>query len=176
MIEAGMSPRGSGTSKPMVAIVISVLCALDLLASSCGQSTSSSTVPMPSVALTPVVATPSPPPGGPVPAQLLGDWFLPPSVVKDFDGNAVCVLLKLTLTATTYQITHTALGACGTGASGDVVVNGSEIDFFNGSAAGCVDTGGRYTWTLTSGLLYFTLISDPCRPALRLQHGWSRTS
>jgi hypothetical protein len=176
MIEAAVSPRGSGTSKPMLAIVTSVLCALVLLASSCGQSTSSSTLPAPSVALTPVVATPSPPPGGPVPAQLLGDWFLPPSVAKDFEGNAGCVLLKLTLTATTYQIAHTALGVCGTGSSGKVVVNNTEIDFFNGPSDVCVDTGGRYTWTLTSGLLYFTLISDPCRPALRLQHGWSRTS
>jgi hypothetical protein len=157
------------------AIVISVLGALLLLASSCAESPSSAKLPTLSSAASPLPAA-SPPPGGPVPAQLLGDWFLPPSVVKDFDGNAVCVLLKLTLTATTYQITHTALGACGTGGSGDVVVNGSEIDFFNGSAAGCVDTGGRYTWTLTSELLYFTLISDPCRPALRLQHGWSRTS
>jgi hypothetical protein len=113
-----------------------------------------------------------------VPAQLLGDWFLPPSVAQDLEGNAVCVLLKLTLTATTYQITRTALGVCGTGSSGDVVVNQSEIDFFNGSggmSGECVDTVGRYTWTLTSGLLYFTLISDPCRPALQLQHGWSRT-
>lgn len=153
--------------------------AIIILGASCGQSTSSAKLPTPSVALSPTPAA-SPPPGGPVPAQLLGDWFLPPSVVKDFDGNAVCVLLKLTLTATTYQITHTALGVCGTGGSGDVVVNRSEIDFFNGPRIGeCVDTAdtvGRYTWTLTSGLLYFTLISDPCRPALRIQHGWSRTA
>lgn len=172
MIETRISPRGRGTSTLMVAIVIGV--GALVLASSCGESTSSAKMPTPSAAASPLPAA-SPPPGGPVPAQLLGDWFLPPSVVKDFDGNAVCVLLKLTLTATTYQITHTALGACGNGASGDVVVNGSEIDFFNGSG-GCADTGGRYTWTLTSGLLYFTLISDLCRPALRLQHGWSRTS
>jgi hypothetical protein len=113
-----------------------------------------------------------------VPAQLLGDWLQPPAVVKDFDGNASCVLLKLTLTATTYQIMHTALAACGTGGSGDVVVNNNEIDFFNalaGPEGTCSDVG-RYTWTLTSGLLYLTVISDPCRPALRIQHGWSRTS
>lgn len=176
MIEAKIPLRGWLTSKPMVAIVISVLGGLVFLVSSCGESPSSAKLPTPSTAASPL-PTASPPPGGPVPAELLGDWFMPPSVVKDFDGNAVCVLLKLTLTTTTYQITHTALGACGAGGSGDVVVNGSEIYFFNGSAI-CADTVGRYTWTLTSGLLSFTLISDPCgfRPALKLQHGWSRTS
>jgi hypothetical protein len=174
MIEAGMSPRGSGTSKPMVTIVISVLGSLVFLVSSCGESPSSAKLPTPSPAASPL-PTASPPPGGPVPAELLGDWFMPPSVVKDFDGNAVCVLLKLTLTTTTYQVTHTALGVCGSGGSGDVVVNGSEIDIFNGSDQ-CSDIVGRYTWTLTSGLLYFTLISGPCRAAFDLQHGWSRTS
>jgi hypothetical protein len=165
-------PTEHRIGSPATVAVLGV--AIVFLASSCGQSTSTATVPTPSVAATPSAA-PSPPPGGPVPAQLLGDWFLPPSVVKDFDGNAVCVLLKLTLTATTYQITHTALGACGTGASGDVVVNNDEIDFLPGNEGACPDVG-RYTWTLTSGLLYFTLISGPCPPALRLQHSWSRTA
>lgn len=177
MNEAGISPRGSGTSTQIVALALSVLGAVAFLASSCGDSPSSARGPTPSAAASPLTV-PSPPPGGPLPAQLLGDWFQPPSVVKDFDGNAACVLLKLTLTASTYQITHTALGACGTGGSGDVVVNNDEIDFFNalpGPEGACSDVG-RYTWKITSGVLYFTRISDPCRPALALQHGWSRTS
>jgi len=179
MTRAAISPLGRGTPKLTAATVVAILGAVVFLAAGCGQSTSAAATPTPSIGLSPSSLSPSPvassPAGGPVPAQLLGDWFQPPAVVKDFDGSAVCVLLKLTFTAATYQITHTALGVCGIGGSGDVVVNGTEIDFLNG-AGECANTVGRYTWTLTSGLLYFTVISGACRPAIDLQHGWSRTN
>ena len=156
----------------VVAVVGLATC---MVASSCGQPTPSAVAPTPAAVAT---LASTPPPGGHVPAAMIGDWFQPRSVVKDFDGNAVCVLLRLTLTATTYQFTHTALQACGVGITGDVVVHNSEIDFFNeaspGDAGPCADVG-RYTWKITSGLLYFTLISDRCRAALRLPNGWSRT-
>jgi hypothetical protein len=114
-----------------------------------------------------------------VPAQLLGDWFLPPAAAEAIDGNVACKLLQLTLTATTYQITHTALGVCDASSSGGVVVNGTEIDFFNGDHCGLQlpDGVGRYTWTLTAGVLHFTLISDPCgRAAMFPEQSWSRTA
>lgn len=155
------------------AVVAAVGLALYVLAVSCGQSTSSAKAPTsaaPSTAS--VVSRPS---GGPVPAALVGDWFQPQSVVRDFDGNSACVLLRLTLTATTSQVTHTALGICGSGGSGDVIVNQSEIDFYNGSGE-CADAVDRATWRITTGLLYFTSISTPCRAFLALHNAWSRAS
>jgi hypothetical protein len=114
------------------------------LASSCGQSTSSAKQPTTSVA-------PSPPPGRPVPAQLLGDWFL---------SNGYCPLIKLTLAATTYHLAH-----YGDSSSGEVVVNNTEIDFFNAMPCGLQlpDGVGRHMWTLTGGVLHLTpLNQDPC--------------
>ena len=65
---------------------------------------------------------------------------------------------------------------------GDVVVNNNEIDFFNGvycelnQGLHLPDGVGRYTWKVTSGLLYLTLISDPCtRSHFFYYQGWSRT-
>jgi hypothetical protein len=48
---------------------------------------------------------------------------------------------------------------------GDVVVNNTEIDFFSADVYGLKlpDGVGRYTWTLTGGLLNFVpLNQDPC--------------
>ncbi|HVS05050.1 MAG TPA: hypothetical protein VHK65_02650 [Candidatus Dormibacteraeota bacterium] len=57
--------------------------------------------------------------------------------------------------------------------SGNLVDNNSEIDFFNGISC---DGVGRYTWTLPSGLLHLTLISDPCgRSGLLTLQNWART-
>jgi hypothetical protein len=145
-----------------------------LLVSGCGQSTSSATRPTPSGAA-------SPPPGGPVPAQLLGDWFLPPAIVIAVEGNSACrLLLQLTLTTTTYQLTHDPV--CGVfSSSGDVVVNNTEMDFFSADVCGLKlpDGVGRYRWTLTGGLLNFIpLNQDPCpRGASWLANrSYSRTS
>ena len=128
------------------------------LASACGQSASSAKPATPS-------ADSSPPPGGPVPARLLGDWFLPPATVSAIMGSSTCRLLKLTLSPTTYRLTHTDDPACGTSSSGDVTVNNTEIDFFNADVCGLkLPNGvGRYRWTLTGGVLHFTpLNQDPC--------------
>jgi hypothetical protein len=146
---------------------------LVFLVSSCGQSTSSATRPTPSAAA-------GPPPGGSVPAQLLGDWYLPPAIVIAVEGNSACRLLQLPLTATTYQLTHDPV--CGVfSSSGDVVVNNTEIDFFSADVCGLKlpDGVGRYTWALTGGLLNFVpLNQDPCpRGAAWLANrSYSRTS
>jgi hypothetical protein len=102
-----------------------------------------------------------------VPAQLLGDWF---------QSNDACAFIQLTLAATTYRLLH-----CGVSSSGDVVVNNTEIDFFNADVCGrpLPDGVGRYTWTITSGVLHFTpLNQDPCpRGASWLANrSYSRTS
>jgi hypothetical protein len=68
----------------------------------------------------------------------------------------------------------TANGGSQFAGSGDVVVT----NFFNGVICGLKlpDGVGRYTWTLTGGILYFKLISDPCtRWEVYTDEGWSRT-
>jgi hypothetical protein len=116
-----------------------------------------------------------------VPPQLLGDWFLPPAVVASIEGNVACRLLKLTLTTTTYHLTHTTLGVCGSSSSGDVVVNNTEIDFFNGD--GCLNPVpggvGRYAWMLMDGVLHFTPENQgPCALGVYYlaNESYSRTS
>jgi hypothetical protein len=160
---------------PAIAALLGI--AIVFLASSCGQSTSSAKLPTPSAAPSPTPApslpAASPPPGGPVPTQLLGDWFLPPAANEAINGNGVCqspataanCFIQLTLTATTYHLAVTGAGGRGQYAgSGDVVVNDNGIDVFNGALCGLQlpDGVGRYKWTLTGGVLHFTLISDPC--------------
>jgi hypothetical protein len=140
---------------PATALVVTI--ALGILATACGQSTSTSTVTTRST----VNGRPQ---GGSVPTNLLGDWYLPPDIVVAVEGNSSCRMLKLTLTATTYRLTHDP--ACGVFAStGEVVVNKTEMDFFNADACGLKlpDGVGRYTWTLSAGLLHFAALShDPC--------------
>jgi hypothetical protein len=105
-----------------------------------------------------------------VPAQLLGDWFLPTSVVDAIPGLAgnVCPLhpsanncfFQLTLTATTYRMRSPDSSSVA-----GVVVNNDEIDFFNDDYGGCSKLPGgvgRYKWTVTGAVLNLTLISDPC--------------
>jgi hypothetical protein len=114
----------------------------------CGGQAAS---PIPSAKLPASAAAPSPPRGGPVPARLLGDWFL---------SNSHCPLIQLTLSATIYHLAH-----CGDSSSGAVVVNNTEIDFFNADLCGLQlpDGVGRYMWTLTDGVLHLTpLNQDPC--------------
>jgi hypothetical protein len=174
------SERRTGSS----AIAALLAMAFVLLASSCGQSTSSAVLPTPSVAFSPTPAA-SLPPGGPVPAQLLGDWYLPPAAVEAAIGESCpspattsnC-FYDLTLAPTSYKLVYRDGGVSGAG-NGDAVVNNNEIDFFNGQQCGLQlpDGVGRYTWILTGGILTFTLISDPCGRSRRLtQRGWSRTA
>jgi hypothetical protein len=99
-----------------------------------------------------------------VPAQLLGDWQLPTAALDAIVGClkpllAVSCHLTLTLTPTTYAFSGTYPEG-----GGDVVVNDTEIDFF--TSATCQLNKffvGRYTWTLTAGVLHITpLNDDPC--------------
>ena len=105
-----------------------------------------STSPCASVpASTPPPATPAPgwPTGGAVPAELAGSWAL-----GDF-----C----LRLTGYTYDF--------GAG-RGNVVVNGAEIDFFNGEVCGKTlpDGVGRWKWAVNGNMLTLSLLAgDPCR-------------
>jgi hypothetical protein len=123
------------------------------------------------------------PAGGPVPAQLLGDWLMPAAAAQAMGGScptpvtlSTC-MFRLTFTATTYNWTIHAPGFSDGG--GDVVVNGSEIDFFNGQACGtALPQGvGRYTWTLTGGVLRFTsLNTDICpRQPFLANQSYTRT-
>jgi hypothetical protein len=151
--------------------------AIVLLASSCGQATASANLPAPST-------TSGWPAGGPVPAQLLGDWFMPPAAVEPVSGvpcpspaTTLNCFFQLTLTKTTYRQTFTATGGKQEAGQGDVVVKNSEIDFFNGVICGLKlpDGVGRYRWAITAGVLHFTLISDPCtRWEVYTHQGWTR--
>jgi hypothetical protein len=168
---------GRRTGSPAIAALL--VFAFVLLASSCGPSASSAKLPTRSPA-------PSPPPGGPVPEQLLGDWFMamPPAVIETKTGvpcpsppTPENCFFQLTLMASTthaYLVANPSVDLL----TGDVVVNKDEIDFFSGVYCGIPLPGGigRYTWKLTGGLLYLTMISDECtRSHFFSYQGWSRT-
>jgi len=168
-----------GVSLPALVAVAGL--ALSVFAASCGQSTPSAKAQTPA----PPVAAPaaSPPPGGPVPTALIGDWYLPPPTVLSFGFTcpspptaADCYFL-MTLTSTTYQWFDGHGQHQDPHGEGNVVVNGNEIDFFSGVNCGLAlpDGVGRYTWTLTGGLLSFTRISDPCSRDELVGQAWSRT-
>ncbi len=162
-----------------------------ILVSSCGEPTSSAKAPTPSIASSPAptasLSPAAPPPGGPLPAQLLGNWFLPAAAYVAINGYSVpCpspvtasnCFFELTLAATTYRQAFTALGGRQDAGQGDVIVNKNEIDFFNGVLCGRAlpDGIGRYAWTIADGVLYLTLISDPCpRSEAYVYQGWKRT-
>ena len=183
------------TEHPIGAPVLAALLAIAFvfLASSCGQSTSAAKLSTPSAGFSPPPAA-SPPPGGPVPAQLLGSWYLPPAAVLAFsDGpcpspaTAANCFFRLTFSAThldpgepfdTYAQAYANNGGTTGQGSGRTLVNNDEVDFFNGSLCGLQlpDGVGRYTWTLASGLLTLKLISDPCtfRPGWFTYQSFSR--
>jgi hypothetical protein len=73
-------------------------------------------------------------------------------------------MFKLTFTASSYNFEISAPGR--TGGGGDAVVNGTEIDFFNGQACSLQlpEGVGRYTWTLTGGVLHFTSMNQDLCP------------
>ena len=127
-----------------------LVAALALGAVACGGSSVSSisAIGTPTGAqVSPTVAA-SPPPGGPAPQELIGDWIN--QSPGAYHGRG------LTISATHYAFAS---------ATGDVVVNGSEIDFFNGDSCGLPlpDGVGRYTWSLNGTTLTFTPIgTDPC--------------
>jgi hypothetical protein len=110
-----------------------------------------------------------------VPNELLGDWFLPPEAEATIWGFAApCpanptpknCFIQLTLTTTTEHLQIKA-GAMQDAGTAQVVVNGSEIYFFDSSFCGLKlpDGVGHYKWTLTSGGdLQMTTISEACSP------------
>ena len=94
--------------------------------------------------ITPPPASPGAgwPSGGAVPAELAGRWA----------RTDLCLIL----TGYTYDF--------GAG-RGNVVVKGSEIDFFNGEACGKAlpDGVGRWNWVVSGNVLTFSLLAgDPC--------------
>jgi hypothetical protein len=129
--------------------------------------------------------TTSPPSGGPVPAQLLGNWYLPPASVTAVSGipcpanpTPTNCFFQLELAATSWSISFVATCGIAVPSQGDVVVNNNEMDFFNSVYCGLQlpDGLGRFTWRGTAGILHFTLISDNCTRAHVLTNsGWSRT-
>jgi hypothetical protein len=151
-----------------------------LLAAACGQAA-------PSASVTPSVAS-GMPAGGPLPAQLRGNWLLPPAAANAYleSSGETCptplalatCMFKLTLTATTFYFEINAPGHSSGG--GDAVVNGTEIDFFNAQGCGLQfpDGVGRYTWTLTGGVLHFTSMNqDPCpRSPILANQSYGRAS
>jgi hypothetical protein len=113
------------------------------LGTSTSQSSPATSAPIPAV---------SPPPGGPVPAALSGDWLQ--------KGNNPSVGPDVIFSGTKYELVTT-----GGMTFGRVAVNGNEIDFYNGDGCAIPLPGGvgRYEWSLLSGVLHFTpLQTDPC--------------
>jgi hypothetical protein len=84
------------------------------------------------------------PSGEPVPQDLAGVWRLGTSA-----GT-------MRLSGNTYAFGQS---------NGNVVVNGNEIDFFNGTGCGLAlpDGVGRYSWTLSGREVHFVALApDPC--------------
>jgi hypothetical protein len=82
------------------------------------------------------------------------------------------------LGGSTWSISYAALGGIVVPSQGNVVANRNEMDFYNSAYCGLqLPAGlGRFTWRVTAGVLYFTLISDTCTRAHVLTNsGWTRT-
>ncbi|HXJ48811.1 MAG TPA: hypothetical protein VNF91_06560, partial [Candidatus Acidoferrum sp.] len=117
--------------------------------------------------------TPSPavrasnwPPGGPVPAGLAGAWQPPPSSqICKTAGWSGCTLY---LGGNTFQVGEeypngTANnGTIGPPLFGNVVVNGSEIDFISDTCTATGDFGfQRFTYTLNGNTLVIARAQGP---------------
>ena len=123
-----------------------------------------------------------------MPSQLWGNWYLPGAAVTQVSG-AHCpspptprtCFFQLALDATTWSISYIATGGIVVPHQGDVLVNSNEMEFFNdvhqGNGCSPLYNGiGRFTWRVTAGVLYFTLISDDCdRAPVLTNRGWIRT-
>jgi hypothetical protein len=94
------------------------------------------------------------PDGDAVPTELAGKWY----------GAAD----TLSLSGYTYSL-------LATGASGNVVVSGNQIAFFNGTGCGALLPAGigRYSWAVSGQSVTFREISDVCG---RMRYPtWTRT-
>ncbi len=108
------------------------------------------------------------PPGGSAAPELIGTWR---QVISD-----QTLVTTMTLTANTYHLSN----RFGEG-SGNIVVNGNEIDFFNnGNPCRLPLPGGvgRYRWSLHGSTLSFApLNTDPCgRIDYLLNQSYARTA
>ena len=111
-------------------------------ASSAAGATAATVTSFPS--LSPSASAEPWPSGGPVPTELSGVWRLGTSA-----GT-------MRLAGNTYAFGQS---------NGNVVVNGTEIAFFNGSGCGISLPGGvgRYSWTVSGSEAHFEALSpDPC--------------
>jgi hypothetical protein len=148
--------RDAGNCSRKLSTMLMLLPSCVLLACGAANTTAS---PSQHSTIAPAI-TPSPtaiptPTGGPAPARLLGVWELQPPAPNPIDN------FTLTLDANTFTFNITATDT----SSGDIVVNGSEIDFFNGEDCHRTlpDGVGRYQWALAGSVLHFTpLGQDPC--------------
>lgn len=147
-------------------VFIAVVVAAGFSMSSCNSS-ASSPAPSPTavISLTPS-AQPlaSLLPGSAVPAELAHQWF-------QYQRGS-----RLLLNGNSYAMSSPAGSA-----SGNVVVNGTEIDFFNGNPCTIPPPGGvgRYAWRIAGGRLYLTALNaDPCGRSDELPDagGWSPTN
>jgi hypothetical protein len=180
--------RGRGLNLFAAVAVVAVVVAILAVPIAVGrlQSRHTASAVQPSAVSSPA-PTSSPPPGGPVPSQLWGNWYLPGAAVTQVTAGYIhCpskptptnCFFQLVLGGSTWSISYAALGGIVAPYQGNVVANRNEMDFYN--SAHCdfpmAASVGRYTWRLTAGVLYFTLISDTCTRALELTNrGWTRT-
>ena len=135
-------------------ILVGVLCAAGLTACDGSESTGTEAGPT-SSASQPATSTDNPqkPPGDPAPAQLRGDWLsietsgLPP--------------VRLTIRESSYRASRVGEA----GGSGEIVVRGDEIDFFNSALCALYlpEGVGRYRWRIKGNKLQLHVIEkDPC--------------
>jgi hypothetical protein len=114
-----------------------------------GETTSASTAAIPST-------TSEAPAGQPAPAELQGTWKL-----IAIDGKPYEAQFIIAISDRKYAVRSTDV-------NGDLVVNGSEIAFFNENlcirgTSGAGSRVGRYAWTLKGRTLHFDLVgSEPC--------------
>ena len=166
----------------VVAVVVAILAVPIVLGRFQSRHTTSAVQPSAVSSPTP---TSSPPPGGPVPSQLWGNWYLPGAAVTQVSGDRcpsnptpTNCFFQLALDATTWSISYVATGGIVVPHQGNVVASRNEMDFYNSAYCDFPMAGGlgRYTWRLTAGVLFFTLISDTCSRAVVLTNrGWTRT-
>jgi hypothetical protein len=145
-------------SSPVAFVIVTTLLFVLILSAGHVLTTRRTTSVTPPPTASAVRPTATPPSGSPVPAVLNGRWLQTnaalsqPPTLTFYNGNRFEL-----------QISSRAFG--GGVSFGSVVVNGSEIDLFNGDMCGIPLPGGvgRYRWTLENGVLQFSpLNEDPC--------------
>jgi hypothetical protein len=145
-------------STPLVFVAVATVLFLVIVSAGHVLTTrrNASVTPPPTASV--VRPTATPPPGGPVPSVLNGAWvqtnppLSQPPTLTFYGGNK-------------FELQVSSRGFGGGVSFGSAVVNGSELDLFNGDTCGIPLPGGvgRYQWTLHSGVLHLTRLNeDPC--------------